>query len=91
MNARLQKSLIHSADVRMHLTVNGQILPIAQLGPEFVILRHPTDHLPAMAEVFVSIDGNEKRWPVYLTEGIKTSERRTLISACLPQNVSTAS
>jgi hypothetical protein len=38
------KNYGHSADVRMHLTVNGQVLSIGQLGPDFLILRDPTDH-----------------------------------------------
>ena len=28
----------------------------------------------------MSIDGDEDRWPVYLTDGIKTTERKTRIA-----------
>ncbi|HEV8062826.1 MAG TPA: hypothetical protein VGP68_23305 [Gemmataceae bacterium] len=79
MNAPLQ-NVIHSAVVRIQLTVNGHVLNVAQLGPDFLVLRNPIEHPPANAEVFVSIDGNEKRWPVYLADGIKTSERKTRIT-----------
>jgi len=40
-----------SADVRMELSVNGHVLSIGQLGPEFLILRNPADHPPSEAEV----------------------------------------
>ena len=33
-----------SAEVRMALAVNGYVLPIAQLGPNFLILREPAEH-----------------------------------------------
>ncbi len=80
MNAPRQKNVIHSADVRIQLLVKDQVLAVAQLGPDFLILRHPADHPPAAGELFVSIDGLEKRWPVYLADGIKITERKTRIT-----------
>jgi hypothetical protein len=69
----------HSADVRMELRLDGHVLPIAQLGPDFLILTHPLDHPPAEAEIALSIDGHESRWPVRLHEGISATQRRTRI------------
>ena len=66
-----------SADVRMQLNVNGCVLPIAQLGPDFIILREPAAHPPSEAEVFMSIDGKESRWNVYLPHGIDGQSRTT--------------
>lgn len=54
----------------MQLSVNGHLLSIAQLGPDFVFLDDPIDHPPAEAEIAMSIDGREKRWKVRLPEGI---------------------
>ncbi len=34
----------HSADVRMELSVNGFVLPIAHLGPNFLVLETPIYH-----------------------------------------------
>ena len=48
----------HSADVRIHLYVNGSVLPVAQLGPKFLILRTPVDHPPCDAEIGLSINGH---------------------------------
>jgi hypothetical protein len=70
----------HSADVRMHLTVNGYVVPIAQLGSDFMILRTPVEHAPADAEIFLSIDGDERRWMVHLDNGIHPDRLRTAIS-----------
>jgi hypothetical protein len=67
----------HSADVRIRLSVNGHILSIGQLGPDFIILRDPIDHPPAEAEIAMSIDGREKRWRVRLPEGIAAGRVRT--------------
>ena len=46
----------------MSLSVNGDVLPISHLGPDFLILRNPIEHAPANGEVFLSIDGDESRW-----------------------------
>jgi hypothetical protein len=67
----------HSADVRINLCINGQVLPIAQLGPGFFILRKTIDHPPTHAEIDLSIDGNKHRWSVYLPEGLSTGQEET--------------
>jgi hypothetical protein len=69
-----------SADVRMHLRLNGHVLPIAQLGPDFLVLKEPLDHPPADAEIDMSIDGQESRWPVYLAEGLVANRRKARIA-----------
>jgi hypothetical protein len=79
----------HSADVRIHLLVNGSALPVAQLGPEFLVLRDPIDHPPCDAEITMAIDGNESGWTVHLVNGIQVGERKTVISRCADINGST--
>ncbi len=63
----------------MELRLNGQVLPIAQLGPDFLILTELFDHPPAEAEIMLAIDGQESRWAVRLVRGIATRERLTRI------------
>jgi hypothetical protein len=70
----------HPADVRMHLSVNGHILSIGHLGPDYVILDNPIDHPPSDAEISLSVDGNESRWQVRLIEGLSASQARSRIS-----------
>ena len=72
----------YSADIRMRLNVNGFVLPIGQLGPDFIILRDPTEHPPADAEIVMSIDGEESRWNVHLPEGNSPGKVRTKTAVC---------
>ena len=64
----------------MELRLNGHFLPIAQLGPNFLVLKNPIDHPPSDAEIFMSIDGREERWPVQLLQGMCSGERKIAIS-----------
>ncbi len=79
----------HSADVRMELHINGHVLPIAQLGPDFLVLNSPVDHPPTEAEIAMFIDGRESRWPIHLFDGVSAMTRRTRIARRLQVNGST--
>jgi hypothetical protein len=70
----------HSADVRIHLIVNGASLPVAQLGPDFFTLREPAELPPTEAEIVMSIDGEVSRWTVYLPNGVRPNDARTKIA-----------
>ena len=70
----------------MELHLNGHVLPIAQLGPDFLVLSNPIDHPPAEAEITLSIDGDESRWRVRLYEGVSPGRRRTRIARCQQGN-----
>jgi hypothetical protein len=70
-----------SADVQMQLNLNGHILSIGQLGPDFIMLDDPVDHPPADAEIRIAIDGREKRWRVHLIDGIAAGTRKTRTAA----------
>ena len=63
----------------MQLRVNGRTFSIGQLGPDFLILDDPSDHPPAEGEVMVSIDGRERRWTVWLPEGVRVGRGVTEI------------
>src|SRR5438132_2501540 len=80
MDATNQRSNGYSADVRMQLSINGQVLSIAQLGPDFIILRDRMDHPPALGEIAVWIDGHERRWNVHLPDGLQANQNKTRIS-----------
>jgi hypothetical protein len=70
----------HSADMRMRLLVNGTSLPMAQLGPDFLVLDAAIDHPPADASILLGVDESERQWRVQLTEGISASSKRVVIS-----------
>jgi hypothetical protein len=74
------------AKVRMHLLLNGYLLPIAQLGPDFLILDHGIEHPSATAEIFLKVDAHKKRWTVRLPNGVPAVRSRvpmrTLVAEC---------
>jgi hypothetical protein len=76
------KPLGYSADVRLELSVNGFVLPIGQLGPDFLILDNPPNHAPVDAEIAVWIDDEESRWKVHLPDGISADRPRTRTARC---------
>jgi len=71
----------HSAQVKMKLLVNGSSLPVAQMGPDFLLLTEGIDHPPANASVVMQVDENERRWDVRLPNGISLGSKRVVISA----------
>ena len=69
----------HSAQVNMLLIINGLTLPVAQMGPDFVILDTPINHPPADASLVLQVDQSESRWNVHLPKGISVGEERVEI------------
>jgi hypothetical protein len=70
----------YSARVRIQLSLDGQVLSIAQLGPDFIIIRNRKDHPPAVGEIAMWIDDYERRWNVNLPDGIRVDQDETPIS-----------
>ncbi|MDA1054089.1 MAG: hypothetical protein O3C40_26880 [Planctomycetota bacterium] len=54
----------HSAIVRLVLRVNGQKIPLAQLGADFAIPVTPVSPPSGDAEIVISVDGEITRLPV---------------------------
>jgi len=71
----------HSAVVNMKLLINGLSLPVAQMGPDFVLLDEPVNHEPATAIMVMQVDSSERRWNVRLPDGISTKSTRVQIAA----------
>jgi hypothetical protein len=67
----------YSADVQMHLSVNGHRFSIGQLGPDFIILDDPADHPPGEGEITFAVDGFVRRWRVVLPVGIRPARSAT--------------
>ena len=70
----------HSADVRITLLLNGDSIPVAQLGPGFLLLDAPTDHPPGNASIVLRVDQSESRWAVRLPKGISANSKRVPIA-----------
>ena len=70
----------HSAHVKMLLLVGGGRIPVAQMGPDFLLLDKPFDHPPADASVILQVDHSERSWNVRLPHGISASSKRVAIA-----------
>ena len=69
----------HSADVRIQLILHGSSIPVAQLGPDFLLLDAPCDHPPGPASIVLRVDQTEDRWNVRLPDGISADSERVAI------------
>jgi len=69
----------HSAIVRMQLLFNAIAIPIAQMGPDYIIIKAACDHPPCDASIVLKVDDNERRWNVHLPDGISARSRRVPI------------
>ena len=71
----------HSADVRISLILNGDTIPVAQLGPGFLLLEKPIERPPGPASIILRVDQTEERWNVRLPDGISAGSKRVTIVA----------
>jgi len=70
----------HSAQVNMRLLLNGHSLPVAQLGPDFILVDAPVNHPPATASLILQVDQNERRWNVRLPSGMSAEAKKVMIA-----------
>ena len=73
----------HSADVRICLIFGGHSIPVAQLGPRFLLLDSPADHPHGPASILLRVDQSKQRWDVRLPNGISATSKRVAITACV--------
>ena len=55
---------------------SGHSIPVAQLGPDFLLLDAPADHPPGPASILLRVDQSEQRWDVRLPNGISATSKR---------------
>ena len=65
----------------MRLLVSGLSIPVAQMGPDFVLLESPVDHPPGRASVELQVDQSKRSWNVHLPHGISAGTKRVAIAA----------
>jgi hypothetical protein len=71
----------HSAQVKIQLLIDGDTIPVAQLGPDFLFLDDPFEYPPGNAHLILQVDQSERRWDVFLPNGISVSSNRVAISS----------
>lgn len=64
----------------MHLTIAGERLSVRQMGPDFLIIDATAAHAPTVAQLYLSVDGNEREWDIHLPEGISAGSTRVVIA-----------
>ena len=63
----------------MRLIINGSSISITQMGPDFLFIEGGLDHPPSQATIVLQVDDAERRWPVWLPEGISKSSNRVTL------------
>jgi hypothetical protein len=63
----------HSSTIRGWLEANGQRFPLAQVGPDYCVVRHSVATPPTDAELVIEIDGDQRRDRVFPQDGISES------------------
>ena len=69
----------HSAEVKIQLLLDGNAFPVAQLGPDFLLIDVPFDYPPGKASLILQVDKAERRWEICLEKGVSAGESRVLI------------
>ena len=64
----------------MELHLEGQVLSVAQLGPDFLILDKRMDLPPSVGELKLQIDEKEVCSAVHLVKGCNSTQPRTPIA-----------
>ena len=65
----------------MRLLVGKHSIPVAQMGPDFILLESPVNHPPAAASVELQVDQSKRSWNVLLPHGISADTKRVAIAA----------
>jgi hypothetical protein len=65
----------------MHLLLRGQTIPVAQMGPDFLLVDSATDHAPGDAQLVFRVDQSERQWTVRLPNGVSARSKRVLMAA----------
>jgi hypothetical protein len=71
----------HSALVKMQLRFNGTALPIAKMGPDYIVVHSARNHPPCEATIEMSVDDSHSCWNVQLPNGIAAGSNRVALGA----------
>ena len=64
----------------MRLVVNGTVIRITQMGPDFLFIASPADQPPGEASIVLKVDDSESEWKVRLPEGISKDSKRVALA-----------
>ena len=69
-----------SAQVEMHLIINGSSVSITHMGPDFLFIEGGDDHPSGQATIVLQVDDIERRWQVNLPDGISKASTRVALA-----------
>lgn len=64
----------------MHLVLRDGIVPVVQMGPDFLLVDQAYDQPPCEASLVLRVDQSESRWLVLLPEGLSAQTNRVAIA-----------
>ena len=65
----------HSSTVELSLRLATRTLPLAAIGPDRITLRESYDAPASDATIIMRVDGDERRWNVFLVDGLQAGSR----------------
>jgi len=68
----------------MQLRFDGTSIPIAKMGPDYVVVRSDSDYPPCEATIEMRVDDSESSWNVRLPNGISAASKRVILGAPMP-------
>ena len=71
----------HSAIVKMQLRFNRTSIPIAKMGPDYIVVHSASDYPPCEATIEMRVDDIQSRWNVRLPNGISVGSKRVALGA----------
>ena len=70
----------HSAQVKMRLIINGAVIRITHMGPDFLLIESPINRPPCEASISLRVDDSESEWKVRLPDGISKDSKRVALA-----------
>lgn len=64
----------------MVLRLGGQTVPVAQMGPTFILLKEPFSSSARSGVITLTVDGVSEEIPVLLPSGISSDSKRVEIA-----------
>ena len=64
----------------MRLIVNGTVVRITQMGPDFLFVESPINHPPCEASISLRVDDTESERKVKLPDGIRQDSKRVALA-----------
>ena len=63
----------------MRLILGSDHVSVSQMGPDFLLVDHPSDYPPSEAHFFLQVDQSTSQWKIRLPEGMSSASTRVAI------------